>query len=378
MAPLKKIHLIQQTRVVKYKMIRIKKNYVKFYKILLISVLLVSLSALLFYPRHTITAYNNSKITAVNELASNNNILSVGKNMNIEYKENTLFRKYTINFNNTVNESQWIDLGDKVNIYLKKSEVVNSNLKNNTSVKGIKISNLDEQNSVIAIKKDFEEGNRIYIDPTDNKKLIILICKIKNPYTYKVVLDPGHGGRDPGYINGTMLEKDFTLKICNYIYNDLMFNGCQVILTRETDIELDKYIKEDLIKRANIANNNNADVFVSIHLNSGNVNDEDFKKYKGVTTYYFPTKNKSQNNQGLKLAQTIQKHAIESDNWNDQKILPANDSVLRNTVMPSALVECGFLTNSDDIIRLENVSVLNNLGTNIGEGIMEYIKNKKD
>jgi len=157
-----------------------------------------------------------------------------------------------------------------------------------------------------------------------------------------------------------------------------MFNGCQVILTRETDIELDKLIKKDLIKRAKIANDNKADIFISIHLNSGNVKDKNFKKYKGVTTYYFPNKYKSQNNQGLKLAQTIQKHAIESDGWINRKTLSANYSVLRNTIMPSALVECGYMTNSNDIIRLKNETMLNNLGTNIGKGIMEYISNEKN
>ena len=359
-------------------MIRIKKSYLKFYKLLFRSILLMSLLGLLFYPLQKISAYNNSKITAINEVAAANNTMSVEKNTNIKYEENTLFRKYTINFNNTVNESRWFDSGDVVNIYLKKSEIVNSNLKNNTSIIGTQLLNLNGENSVIKVKKLIKEGNKIYIDPSDNKKLIILISKIRNPYKYKVVLDPGHGGRDPGYINGKMFEKDFTLKICNYIYNDLIFNGCQVILTRERDIELDKHVKEDLIKRANIANNNNSDVFVSIHLNSGNVKDENFKEYKGVTTYYFPTKNVNQNNQGLRLAQTIQKHAIKSDSWKDQKILPANDSVLRNTVMPSALVECGFLTNSDDIIRLKNPAILSRLGTNIGEGIMEYIKNIKN
>lgn len=347
------------------------------------SLLLMSLLGLLFYPRYRITAYDNSKIIAKNKPAlsnkpePSNNTLSAEKNKNIKYEENTLFRKYTINFNNIVNKSQLIDLGDSININFNNSDIDSSILKDNTSIIGIDILNLNPEKSVIKIKKLFKEENKIYIDNNNNKKLIILIGKVKNPYKYKVVLDPGHGGRDPGDINGKLTEKDITPKICYYIYNYLMFNGCQVILTRETDIELDKLIKKDLIKRAKIANDNKADIFISIHLNSGNVKDKNFKNYKGVSTYYFANKYKSQNNQGLKLAQTIQKNVVESDGWINRIILPADYSVLRNTVMPSALVECGFLTNSDDIIRLKNEIILNNLGTNIGKGIMEYIINKK-
>ena len=367
-------------KVVINKMYKFKKNNRKPNKSLLIaiiSVLLMSLLSLLFYPRHKITIDNNSKIIAINMPAPSNNTLSVEKSKTIQYEENIFFRKYTINFNTTVNKSQWLDSSDRVDIYFKNSDIANSNLKNNTRIVGIGILNLDLENSVIKIKKLFKQGNKIYIDHNDNKKLVILISKVKDPYKYKVVLDPGHGGRDPGNVNGKLLEKDFTIKISYHMYNYLMFNGCQVILTRETNIELDKLIKKDLIKRANIANDNKADVFVSIHLDAGNEKDKNYKKYKGVTTYYFPYKYKNQNNQRLKLAQTIQKHAVESDGWENRKILPANDSVLRNTVMPGVLVECGFLTNSDDIIKLKNETILNNLGTNISKGILEYLSNEK-
>ena len=347
------------------------------------SVLVMTLLELLFYPQYKIIAYDNSKIIArktpvlSNKSTPSNNAPLIEKNKNIKYEENTLFRKYTINFNNTVNKSQWLDSDDRINIYFNKSDIDSSNLKDNTSIMGIDMLNLNMEKPVIKIKKLFKEENKIYIDHNNNKKLIILISKVKNPYKYKVVLDPGHGGRDPGNINGKLIEKDITPKICYYMYNYLIFNGCQVILTRETDIELDKLIKKDLIKRAKIANDNKADVFISIHLNSGNVKDKNSEKYNGVTTYYFPNIYKIPNTQGLKLAQTIQKHAVESDGWVSRKILPANYSVLRNTVMPSALVECGFLTNSNDIIRLKNETILNNLGTNIGKGIMEYISSRE-
>ncbi len=346
-------------------MMRFRRRNIKFIRFLLICVLVTVLSGSLLI--HYMIKNNASNIT------SNNTALASDKNGSIEFEENTLFKKYTINFNTSVSSTHWSDSGDTVNVNFNSGDITNPAL-NNTNVTGIYKSNLNQQNNqCIKIKKLFNEGNKIYPDYTDNKKLIILISKVKNPFKYKVVLDPGHGGRDPGNINGKFFEKDITLKLCRYMYNDLMFNGYQVVLTRDKDSELDKLVKNDLIKRANIANDNKTDIFVSIHVNAGNVKDKNFQSYEGVSTYYYLNKDAKQNNERIKLAQTIQKHAVQSDGWQNRKILAANDSVLRNTAMPSVLVECGFLTNTDDVKRLTNETVLGNLGHNIDKGIMEYL-----
>src|SRR5665647_1757480 len=119
------------------KMYKFKNNHNpnKLLLIPIFSLLLMSLLGLLFYPRYRITAYDNSKIIAKNKPAlsnkpePSNNTLSAEKNKNIKYEENTLFRKYTINFNNIVNKSQLIDLCDSININFNNSDIDSSTLK---------------------------------------------------------------------------------------------------------------------------------------------------------------------------------------------------------------------------------------------------------
>ena len=81
-----------------------------------LSFLVMSLLGLSYYSQQKIIAYDNSKIIASKKLAASNKLL-VEKNKNIELEENTLFRKYTINFNNIIDKSQFLDSGDRIDIF---------------------------------------------------------------------------------------------------------------------------------------------------------------------------------------------------------------------------------------------------------------------
>ena len=149
--------------------------------------------------------------------------------------------------------------------------------------------------------------------------------------------------------------------------DNLRYNGCNVVFTRNTDIVLDRLVKADLIKRASFANDEKADIFVSVHINSNDVN-----VYNGIdTNYYAPLG--FQKAERTKLAQTIQKEMLKNDGWKNMGERSENFAVLRLTTMPSVLVECGFITNASDRDKLLNEETLVNFGLNISNGILNYL-----
>lgn len=185
--------------------------------------------------------------------------------------------------------------------------------------------------------------------------------KLEGSKNYIIVLDPGHGGLDFGTIYQDLNEKDLTLKIAKYAEEYLKSEGYNVILTRNED----KLIP--LKEIGNIANNAKADVFVSIHVNSL----ED-PNYKGITDYYYDGKG-YETDERVKLARTIGDEILKSDGWVDKGVKRANFAVLRYTKMPSALIECGFITNKEDRDRLSKDEILKRLGKNISNGIINYL-----
>lgn len=329
-----------------------------------------------------LTSKKASKSVCSNlEVTAYDKALTSKKDGNIELEENKYFKKYIINFDKKIEEPRWSQNKSTLTIYLKKDDVSNLSIKSekNIKIKDVYVNNTDDKNNLILkFKKSFDiDKDGIYIDKNKGQKLIILVNKVKNPYKYKVVIDPGHGGRDPGNVVGTNYEKNETLIICLHMYDKLMYNGCKVTFTRDSDIELNKLIKEDLKKRAQIANDWKADAFVSIHINAGNVKDKSYKKYHGISTHYYGKNNEKQKTERMKLAQVIEDNAVKSDGWNPCKIIESNDSVLRNTDMPSALVECGYMTNEEDKIKLSDENIITNLSNNICEGIIKYLNNLK-
>ncbi|KZL90146.1 N-acetylmuramoyl-L-alanine amidase family protein [Clostridium magnum] len=182
-----------------------------------------------------------------------------------------------------------------------------------------------------------------------------------NNKNYTIVLDPGHGGVDLGTSYKNFNEKDLTLKIVKYAEEYLKDEGYAVVLTRNED----KLVP--LKEIGNIANNSNADVFVSVHINSlQDIN------YKGITGYYYDGKG-YETDERIKLVKTIGDEILKSDSWEDKGVKRENFAVLRYTKMPSALIECGFITNEEDRARLSKDEVLKRLAENISKGIINYL-----
>lgn len=146
----------------------------------------------------------------------------------------------------------------------------------------------------------------------------------------KIVIDPGHGGKDPGAIGPSGLqEKDVVLKVALKVRDLLESYGYTVIMTRTTDVYL------SLQERCDIANNNDADLFISIHNNSFSD-----PSANGTETFsYLP------NDEGGQVAKLMQSKLIEALGLRNRGHKTADFYVLRNTKMPAVLTELAFISN---------------------------------
>lgn len=173
-----------------------------------------------------------------------------------------------------------------------------------------------------------------------------------------IVLDAGHGGKDPGANVEDIFEKDITLNIALYTQEILENSGYKVAMTRSDDTFV------ELTERPVIANRKNADVFVSIHCNSS----EDGVG-KGIETYYTEQKGES----SKKLATEIQNAVINHTNAENREVRTANYTVLVRNNMPTALVEVGFLTDSEELELLQQEEYQKKVAEGIAEGIINYL-----
>lgn len=221
---------------------------------------------------------------------------------------------------------------------------------------------------------------------------------------FVVVLDAGHGGKDPGNTGNGFKEKDIALNIILKIGEALeKKGGIEVIYTRDTDVFI------PLAKRARIANEADADLFVSVHCNAHNSqaygtetfvlglhktkeNFEVAKKENSVifleedyeVTYGGFNPNSPESyigmalmqeeylNQSILLADFIQKNFTHNLKRKDRGVKQAGFLVLKNAVMPSVLIETGFLTNNHEGPYLNSTSGQNKMAAAIVEAIDKY------
>ena len=189
--------------------------------------------------------------------------------------------------------------------------------------------------------------------------------------TKTVIIDAGHGGEDGGAVaaDGTV-EKDINLKIALQTAKFLKLYGFEVIMTRESDTHTcngDTFIKrEDLENRLNLMKNNPESVFVSIHLNKFTTS-----AAKGSQVFY------SKGEAAKALGDTIQKSIIKNlqiENKRVNKQATSSTYLLYNAVVPAVLVECGFLSNEAELLRLKDSTYQQKLAFCITDGILQYFK----
>ena len=181
--------------------------------------------------------------------------------------------------------------------------------------------------------------------------------KKKNSF---VIIDPGHGGPDPGAIGiGGIRETDVVLDVSKIVKQLLSEKGVKVRLTRNSEIDL------DLPPRVLYANEMGADIFVSIHANASRGKRKDIN---GLETFYY------RGWRGRLLAKRIQKYILKvSPGSPDRGVKQGRFYVIKNTRMPAVLVEIGFLTGRLDSRRLEKSIHRKRIAYAIAKGILEYL-----
>ena len=191
-----------------------------------------------------------------------------------------------------------------------------------------------------------------------------------NENSYKVLIDPGHGGYDGGTKskNGT-LEKDINLQISLKLKDILKNKGYNVSMTREDDIALANKKIEDLNLRCKMKKETDCDIFISIHQNAFKTGNS-----KGLQVWY------SNNEKSKNLAESIQlsvKEQLQNNNNRVAKNAKNDYKILRDGYDGgSIIVECGFLSNYEDEQNLKNDEYQNKLVEAITIGIEKYFSEK--
>ncbi|MCY8408953.1 N-acetylmuramoyl-L-alanine amidase [Bacillus haynesii] len=179
----------------------------------------------------------------------------------------------------------------------------------------------------------------------------------------KVWLDAGHGGTDPGASGYGLQEKDVVLKIVKYAksYLEANYKNVQVKLTRSTDIFY------GLSKRASMANQWGADLFVSVHANAGNGKGTGFETFR-----YNGTSGNT-----LKFQECLHKEILSTmkayGQISDRGLKQANYAVLRETRMPAVLTENLFIDRKEDADKLKDSGFLKAVGEAHARGIAKYL-----
>jgi N-acetylmuramoyl-L-alanine amidase len=172
-----------------------------------------------------------------------------------------------------------------------------------------------------------------------------------------VVVDPGHGGPDPGAVGiGGLRETDIVLDIGLQVAALLEKQGIAVVLTRNAEYDLGLQPRVDMAERAN------ATIFVSIHANAISLSRPDIN---GLETYYFDS--------GRELAGVIHRTILETMDVRDRRVRQARFYVLRRTSMPSVLIETGFVTGAEDAAKLRDPAYRSRMAGAIVRGILRYL-----
>ncbi len=226
---------------------------------------------------------------------------------------------------------------------------------------------------------------------------------------YTIVIDAGHGGRDPGNLGNGYKEKDIALKVAKIVGVELAKRSdIKVVYTRKTDVFI------DLWKRGDIANDAKADVFVSIHCDShtskaygagtfvlglrGNKKNLEIAKRENAVVFMEENyrdrykgfdRNSAESmiglsllqeenlDQSLEIASMVQLNFVKTLKRKDRKVKQDNFQVLRETIMPSVLVELGFLTNKKEGRYLNSKLGQKQMGKAIADALKKYVDNLK-
>lgn len=175
-----------------------------------------------------------------------------------------------------------------------------------------------------------------------------------------IVLDPGHGGRDPGAVVGDILEKDVNLEIVKKVRVLVEAQpSLKPVLTRTTDVTVDK------LERIQLADDIGAALYLSIHVNAF-----DDPEVNGAETWVDDTR--SPGDPSWKLAESVQNALVAATGARDRGIR-SQELYLRHTTLPAASAEVGFLTCLKERAKLLDPTYQNLIAQGILKGILDYL-----
>ena len=215
--------------------------------------------------------------------------------------------------------------------------------------------------------KEDEKGNKytdkytgIYTDKNAGSDAAPVASTENNAKGFCVVVDAGHGGSDGGTVSGKAVEKDINLSVALKLKAILENDNIEVILTRSSDENI------SLADRTSVANDSNADFFISLHCNYY----EKDAQIAGLECYY----NNSNATESKGYAESIINAVSLSEDIETRYAKTEGYYVLRNTQMPAVLVEMGFLSNYSESQKLLDDDYQESLAQRIAEGISNEIK----
>ena len=206
------------------------------------------------------------------------------------------------------------------------------------------------------------KGHGKYINENDETDIYagydtapVVSAEDNNVPEFCVVIDAGHGGSDGGTVSGEIIEKDINLSVALKLKAILEDNNIEVILTRSSDENM------SLAQRTSVANDSNADFFISLHCNYY----EDDAQIAGLECYY----SSPDATESKVYAESIIAAVSLSDDINVRDAKSESYYVLRYTQMPAVLVEMGFLSNYSERQKLLSDDYQETLSQKIAEGI---------
>lgn len=178
-----------------------------------------------------------------------------------------------------------------------------------------------------------------------------------------IVIDAGHGGKDPGASGNGLVEKNVTLDVAKRVQKLLEKAGIKVIMTRTGDTY------PTLNDRNNIAAKSNADGFISIHCNVASATSA-----KGTETYYNSGGDKQRAADSKVLADYIQSRLSKAIETTNRGIKNADFQVIKYNPLPAVLVELGFLSNKSDAQKLASSQYKDLAAQSIYQGVLDFYK----
>lgn len=182
-----------------------------------------------------------------------------------------------------------------------------------------------------------------------------------------IVVDPGHGGNNPGAVANGVHEADINLGVGLKLRDRLRQAGATVIMTRDTDRNVApgaSSLGEELQARIDMIESNHADIFVSVHSN-----ENPDPSIAGAMTFYPSGKSSA-------LAREVQSALVRETSAVDKGTEPATFYVLRNATVPAILVEMGFVSNAGEAAKLNSDAYCNKVAQGVFNGIAKYFQNK--